>query len=305
MRKLLLVDGSNLLFQMFYGMPSRIMNNEGKPVHGVLGFVGALLKIIRMVEPSHVAVLFDGECANERSGLVEEYKANRPDYSQVEDCDNPYSQLEDIYAALDYLGIRHAETTCCEVDDWMAGYAYTYGAAVEQTSKIQTIINNKSTENYLNDKVNVEIVISSFDSDFFQLITDNVSVLRYRGKNTVICTPDFVRDKFGIDPQQYADFKAMVGDSADNVKGAPKIGPKTAVSLLCQFGTLDEILANVEQISKPSIRQSLIDNADRLRVNYRIIKLTDSSFLPFSLEQLSYNLPDGTTTRSVLQAIEL
>ena len=302
MRKLLLVDGSNLLFQMFYGMPARIMNNEGKPVHGVLGFVGALLKIIRMVEPTHVAVLFDGECANERSELVEEYKANRPDYSQVEDCDNPYSQLSDIYSALDYLGIRHAETTCCEVDDWMAGYTITYGNVKQHTdATVDKKINNDSECK----GDSIQIIISSFDSDFFQLITDNVSVLRYRGKNTVICTPDFVRDKFGIDPQQYADFKAMVGDSADNVKGAPKIGPKTAASLLNQYGTLDEILANVEQISKPSIRQSLINNADRLRVNYRIIKLTDSSVLPFSLEQLSYNLPDGISTRSVLQAIGL
>lgn len=303
MRKLLLVDGSNLLFQMFYGMPARIMNNEGKPVHGVLGFVGALLKIIRMVQPSHVAVLFDGECANERSELVEEYKANRLDYSQVEECDNPYSQLEDIYSALDYLGIRHAETTCCEVDDWMAGYTLKYGTDKYIKNK-EEVVSHKISVDKLSDN-NIEIVISSFDSDFFQLITDSVSVLRYHGKNTVICTPDFVRGKYGIEPQQYADFKAMVGDSADNIKGAPKIGPKTAASLLNQYGTLDEILANVEQISKPSIRQSLINNADRLRVNYRIIKLTDSSVLPFSLEQLSYTLPDGTTTRSVLQAIGL
>ena len=69
MDKLLLVDGSNLLFQMFYGMPARILNTQGKPIQGTLGFVGALLKMIRMVQPTHVAVLFDGECHNDRTDL--------------------------------------------------------------------------------------------------------------------------------------------------------------------------------------------------------------------------------------------
>ena len=77
MEKLLLVDGSNLLFQMFYGMPARILNHEGKPIQGTLGFLGALLKIIRRVQPTCVSVLFDGECHNDRTDLDEYYKANR------------------------------------------------------------------------------------------------------------------------------------------------------------------------------------------------------------------------------------
>ena len=121
MRKLLIVDGSNLLFQMFYGMPARITNREGRAIQGTLGFVGALLKIIRMTRPTHLAVLFDGECANARTELDGDYKGNRPDYSQIEEEDTPFSQLPDVYAALDYLGICHRETDCCEADDWIAG----------------------------------------------------------------------------------------------------------------------------------------------------------------------------------------
>ena len=83
MNKLLLVDGSNLLFQMFFGMPARIVNEQGKAIQGTLGFVGALLKIIRMTSPTHIAVLFDGECENNRSTLNPEYKANRIDYNEV------------------------------------------------------------------------------------------------------------------------------------------------------------------------------------------------------------------------------
>ena len=161
MAKLLVVDGSNLLFQMFYGMPSRIFNKDGRAIHGTLGFVGALLKMLRLTNPTHAVVLFDGACANERICIDEAYKANRPDYSQIPEEETPFSQLPDIYSALDYLKLAHAETTCCETDDWIASYAKTYGQATE-------------------------IVISSFDSDFFQLITPTVRILRYRGEQTVI-----------------------------------------------------------------------------------------------------------------------
>ena len=97
MNKLLLVDGTNLLFQMFFGMPARIVNKQGKQIQGVLGFTGALLKIIKRFEPTHVLVLFDGEHQNERKQVDENYKANRVDYSLVDDSENPFTQLDDIY----------------------------------------------------------------------------------------------------------------------------------------------------------------------------------------------------------------
>lgn len=273
--RILLVDGSNLLFQMFFGMPARIVNKQGKAIQGTLGFVGALLKIIRRTEPTHVAVLFDGEYENKRSELNTEYKANRPDFSQALEEETPYSQLSDVYSALDCLGIKHAETDICETDDWIAGYALTY----EQEA---------------------EIIISSFDSDFFQLITDKVSVLRYRGKNTVICTPDYIKTKFDIEPRQYADFKSLTGDTSDNIKGVEKVGPKTAAYLLNSFGTLENILINADKIEKPSIRNSIIKNSERLKTNYKIIKLDNTASLPFDLNELKYNYK-GITTIEVLK----
>lgn len=91
MDKLLLVDGSNLLFQMFFGMPARIVGSEGKAIQGTLGFVGALLKIIRMVAPTHMLVIFDGEHENSRCELDADYKANRIDYGTVSEEENPFS----------------------------------------------------------------------------------------------------------------------------------------------------------------------------------------------------------------------
>lgn len=279
MEKLLIIDGSNVLFQMFFGMPARIVNDQGKAIQGTLGFVGAMLNIIRKVEPSHMFVVFDGEHENERCDLDSEYKANRIDYSTVNEEENPFSQLQDVYNALDYLGIKHIETTDCEADDLIASYALSFGQQME-------------------------IIISSFDSDFFQLITNNVSVLRYRGEKTAICTPEYVIDKFGIVPEQYADFKSLVGDTADNIKGAEKVGIKTAAMLLEEFGTLENVIANVENIKKTSVKESIIRNAEKLRLNYLIIKLGEYKLLPFNKQELEYYYA-GITTNEVLKWIGL
>ncbi|MBR5546175.1 MAG: 5'-3' exonuclease [Clostridia bacterium] len=279
MKRLLLVDGSNLLFQMFFGMPARIINAEGKAIHGTLGFVGALLKMIRMTNPTHAAVLFDGEHKNERSAIHADYKANRTDYSQMPESETPFSQLPDIKAALDYLKIRHAETTDCETDDWMAAYARLADTGFE-------------------------VIIASFDSDFFQLISKRVSILRYRGDKTVICTPEWLQNKFDIFPSQYADFKALTGDVSDNIKGADRVGPKTAAALLHQFGSLEQLLAHTEKITKPGIQQSIRQNHERLRQNQKLIHLTGNVPLPYTLSELQYFLPDMTTTQ-VLKAIQL
>lgn len=279
MNKLLLVDGSNLLFQMFFGMPARILNEEGKAIQGTLGFVGALLKIIRMVEPTHVAVLFDGEHGTERNRLDGAYKGNRPDYSEMAEEDSPFSQLPDVYRALDYLEIKHIETIECETDDWMAEYAFTYGK-----------------EN--------RIYIASFDSDFFQLITENVSVLRYRGDRTVICTPAFVKERFGICPEQYADHKALTGDAADHIKGIPKVGPKTATALLNRFGSIEKMLERLDEVDKKGLREALEAQRERLLLNRRLIELKGGYPLPFSLDVLAYT-DLGRTTTQVLREIGL
>ena len=279
MDKLLIVDGSNLLFQMFYGMPARIVGADGKAIQGTLGFVGALLKIIRMTEPTHVLAVFDGECENIRTELDEAYKANRPDYSNLPEEDTPFSQLPDIYAALDVLGICHRETENCEADDWIAGYAKTYGTTMN-------------------------VVIASQDSDFFQLITQRVQILRYRGKCSQVCDSSYIREKLGIAPCQYAAFKSLTGDTADHISGVPKIGPKTAAELMNQFGDLENLLENIQMIRKPSIRESVDLHAERICKNYRLILLDGCPKLPFELQALLWE-DQGLSTTQVLQQIGL
>ena len=273
MDRLLLIDGSNLLFQMYFGMPARIVGSNGIAIHGTLGFVGALLKMIRMVQADHVAVLFDGEHENPRTALDADYKANRPE----EERDTPFSQLPDIYRALDFLGLCHAETVDCETDDWIAGYVRRYGGECE-------------------------IVIASMDSDFFQLIAPTVRVLRYRGKGSVVCDEAYIREKFGIEPWQYAGFKSLTGDRADNIPGVPGVGAKTAALLMREFGSLGGVLAHSDRIAKPSARASVTENTGRIGCNYRLIALDGVVDLPFSVSQLRWKDP-GMTTVQVLRGI--
>ena len=275
MERLLIVDGSNLLFQMFYGMPARITGPCGKPVQGTLGFVGALLKSIRMTQATHVAVLFDGECENSRREVDEAYKANRPDYSTVPEEDTPFSQLPDIYRVLDRLGICHSETTDCEADDWIAGYAKRYGGEVDT-------------------------VIVSQDSDFFQLVTDRVRVLRYRGKQSTVLGPEEIHQKLGVWPRSYAAFKSLTGDQADNIRGVEKIGPKTAAALMAQFDDLETMIRNADQIAKPSIREAVKSSVQRIRTNHFLIKLSGTEELPFALEELVFS-DSGVTAVHILK----
>ena len=279
MEKLLIVDGMNLLFQMFYGMPSQILNRDGRAIQGTVGFVGALLRMIRMERPGYVLVVFDGESHNPRKDLDENYKANRPDYSDMDENEIPFSQLPDIYAALDYLGICHKDTSDCEADDWIAGYVRQY-------------------------KDRFAITVASQDSDFFQLIDDRVHILRYRGDNTVICDRNWLMNKYGIHPEQYAAFKSMTGDSADNIRGVDKVGPKTAAWLLQSYGSIAGIVDHAQEITKPAIRKSVQESTDRLQKNMELICLNGCCFLPFPPEQLRWQYR-GQTSSQVLNAIRL
>lgn len=316
--KLLLVDGHNLLFQMFYGMPARIVNQEGKAIWGTLGFVGALLKIIRRVRPSHAAVIFDGEHENRRKDISKDYKANRPDYSQVPEEENPFSQLPDVYRALRHMGISHWETQEYEADDEIAAYVYRYGhpskprisesnphsrtgADCAPPGKPEADADWRSAPRAEN---GIQIVISSFDSDFFQLISENVSVLRYRGEKTLLWDVVCIREKLGIEPAQYVEYKALTGDKADNIAGIRGVGPKTAAGLLRQFGSLEELLAHRNEVKKPSIRQVLTEAEEQLRRNYQLIRLDGGVPVPRPLEELIWQ-DCGLTTTEVLAGIGL
>ena len=148
------------------------------------------------------------------------------------------------------------------------------------------------------------MVISSFDSDFFQLISENVTILRYRGDNSVLCTPQYLWEKFEISPSQYAEFKSLTGDKADNIPGVPKVGAKTASALLKEYGTLENLIRDAETIKKQSIRASIMENSERLQRNLKLIKLEGNAPVPFGLDEIRF-VDNGITTTEVLRGIGL
>jgi DNA polymerase-1 len=147
-----------------------------------------------------------------------------------------------------------------------------------------------------------KVTICSQDSDFFQLITENVQILRYRGENSVLCNERYIEEKLGIRPQQYADYKSLTGDTADNIRGADKVGPKTAAALMTEFGDLENLLAHAEEVKKPSVRASLLESRERLQKNRALICLGGCCEIPFTAEEMLFS-DKGLSTMQVLHRI--
>ena len=277
MDKLLIIDGHNLLFQMFFGMPTKIVGMKGQAIHGVIGFIGALNRLADMYHPTHLIVMFDGETKNPRKDILEDYKANRPDWSEVAEDENPFTQLPIIYEALDYMGIKHAETTACETDDVIAAYALKYGK-------------------------NTEVIISSFDSDYFQLINKNVKVVRYRGQSTVLCDEDYITEKYGIPADKYLEYKCLVGDSSDNIKGVKGVGPKTAAKLLTVFGNIHGLMENLCEIPNEKLRCAIAESKEIIDRNMSLIRLVEGAKMPFTLDEAKFTDP-RLRTMDVIRSI--
>ena len=205
MKKLLLIDGHNLLFKMFFGMPFPFYNDNNVNITGTVGFVGTVVKMIKYLKADECLVVFDGEGSrNVRDD--EDYKANRQmDYGSLSDEENPFTQLRFIKAVLDYLNIKWIETEGIECDDYIA---------------------------IISKKYDGEVFISSTDTDFYQLVNDKIKIIKFRGKNTIFVDEKFIDEKFSILPSDFALYKALIGDTADNIKGIHKVGPKTAVNII-------------------------------------------------------------------------
>ena len=274
--KLLIVDGHNLLFQMFYGMPNKIYNEDNVPIQGVIGFIGALLKIIKINNPDYIVILFDKEQELDRKKINENYKDNRINYSNISDDDNPFCSLNNIYKVLDILKIKYTEVDTYEADDMIASYVFSYFGRYD-------------------------IIISSQDSDFYSLINDSVNVFKYRGIKSELVTKEKIFEKYHIDSKYFADYKALIGDNSDNIKGVYGIGPKTATSLINEYGNIMNIINNANEISNIKLRNKILDNISLLKENIELIKYTKTYELPFSIDELKLNIDENIKTMELLK----
>lgn len=256
MNNLVLIDGHNLLFRMFYGIPRPVYNRKGEDIRAIMGYVGGLIKLIKGLKADRLLVVFDSATSiSDRMANYEDYKQNRIDYSQLPDEENPFVQLPKIYQVLEHLNIAYHIADGYEADDYIASVCKAY-------------------------KEQYDITIVSTDSDFNQLVSEHVTIFNPRGKNGILYTPDKVYQKLGVTPDQIVDYKSLVGDSADNITGVKGVGPKRAIEVL-SFGTLAALLEDYTAL--PDKYQKKIEEFREIILrNQQLIQMVDN--IPCDLE---------------------
>ena len=288
-KKLFLIDAMSLVFRAFYApMQMALVSPAGLPTKAVYIFLRTLRKLLKDHHPDHVAVAFDLAAPTFRDKLFEEYKANRPEFPEDLAVQLPY-----VRRFCRALGLPLVEREGFEADD-----------------VIGTLAQAGSAEG-------ADVLIVSGDEDLFQLVDDNVRVLKpSRGVSDgeTLCDAEKVKDILGVEPSQVVDWLALTGDPSDNIPGARPlpgheptlaegekkrsyIGPKGATELIQQFGSLEKVLANYEQVKKQSYRDALRDFRQEALLSRELAKICTNVPLETSLDELQrapLDLPEVT-----------
>src|SRR3954451_17496287 len=258
---LYLVDGSSYIFRAYHRLPP-LTNRHGQPAGAVYGYTTMLWKLAdgltKADGPTHMAVILDASEHTHRNEMYAQYKAHRP--PPPEDL---VPQFPLIRVATRAFSIPCIETAGLEADDIIACYVT---AAVEAGWKV---------------------TIVSSDKDLMQLIDEDAGIDMLDTMNDRRIGREQVLEKFGVPPEKVGDVLALMGDSVDNVPGVAGIGPKTASQLIQAFGDLETVLASTDQISKPKLKQSLIEHADNARLSRELVRLVCDAPLPEPLEDLA------------------
>ena len=259
-RTLLLVDGHSLAFRAFYALPvDSFVTRDGQHTNAIHGFISMLLLLLQQEQPTHLAVAFDISRYSFRTREYPDYKGTRgetpPEF---------LGQVPLLQEALHAMGIRTIQKEDFEADDIIATLA-TRGAA----------------EGF-------DVLVVSGDRDTIQLVTDEVTLLypNARGVSELKrYDPATVRERYGIEPAQYPDVAALVGETSDNLIGVDKVGEKTAVKWLGLYGSLDGILEHADEITGV-VGQNLRDQRDRAILNRRLNRLVTDVELPVAPDDL-------------------
>lgn len=258
--ELILIDGSGYIFRAYYAMAyagnkSPMTNPAGVPVGAVYGFSNMLIKLLKEHAGARIAVVFDAARKNFRYDLYDQYKANRS-----ETPEDLIPQFPLVRQATTAFGLPGLELEGYEADDLIATYARQAAAKGEK------------------------VIIISSDKDLMQVVNDNIVMLDPMKDKIIDAAGVF--EKFGVGPDKVVDVQSLIGDSSDNVPGVPSIGPKTAAQLIDEFGTLENLLENLDRVKQDKRRQVLIDNADMARLSKKLVTLVDTVPVPVSLEDI-------------------
>ncbi|WP_118858069.1 DNA polymerase I [Sphingomonas mesophila] len=256
---LYLVDGSSYIFRAYHRLPP-LTNRHGQPSGAVYGYTTMLWKLAASLNasdgPTHMAVILDASESTHRNEMYGQYKANRP--PPPEDL---VPQFPLIRVATRAFSIPCIEENGLEADDIIACYV---GAARRAGWKV---------------------TIVSSDKDLMQLVEDGAVDMLDTMNDRRIGVAEVV-EKFGVGPDKVGEVLALMGDSVDNVPGVPGVGPKTASQLIQQYGDVESVLANLDQITKPKLKQNLAEHADNARLSRELVRLVCDAPLPQPIEEL-------------------
>jgi DNA polymerase-1 len=273
--RLFLVDGSGIAYRSFFALRNQqLQTSRGEQTGAVYGYTRFLLKLLKDFQPEYMAVCFDTSAPTFRHLKYPKYKATREKAP-----DELKAQIPRIAEVTDALGIVMLELEGYEADDVIGTLA----------KKAET--------------AGIETYLVSSDKDFHQLVGDNTRVINpaRTGEQFYVYDREKVKERYGVEPEKVVDVMGLAGDPTDNVPGVPGVGTKTASRLVREFGSLEEILSNLDRIPQSSLRDSLSEFADVARLSKELVRIkTDLGAMP-EMDRLRYL---GANTSRLVKAFK-
>jgi len=264
----IIIDGYGFIFRAFHVQPP-LTSPHGEPIGAVYGFTSMLLKILSDFKPKHAVIVFDGGGKNFRHELDPNYKANRPPVSQ-----DLIHQFPLVRLAAKALNFAVLEKRGYEADDLIASLAEKAAYADKQA------------------------IIISADKDLMQLINSHIQMYDPL-KNKYISSSD-VREKFGVGPENIREVMALMGDKSDNIPGIPGFGPKTAAELISQFGTLENLLNNYQQIANNRQKDAIAKYSEQAMLSWQLVGLDKKVDIEFDIDKFVWQPPSTEKIASFL-----
>lgn len=274
----MVIDGHSLAFRAFFALPlENFVNSEGQHTNAIHGFLSMLLKLLQDHKPTHLAVAFDISRFSFRTREYAEYKGTRDETPK-----EFKGQVPLLEEALHAMGVRTISKEDYEADDILA------------------------TLSVEGRKAGMDVFVVSGDRDTIQLVNDDVTLLypSVRGVSELKhYTPETVRERYGIEPEQYPEIAALVGETSDNLTGIDKVGEKTAVKWITQYGTVENLLAHADEI-KGVVGNNLREQRERAERNRRLNKLLTDVELGVTPDELTRGQVDEAKLREVFQRLQ-
>jgi DNA polymerase I len=269
--KLFLIDGSSYIYRAFYAI-GHLSNSKGLPTNAIYGFTQMLLKVLKEHQPEYLAVIFDSKAPTFRSEVYKEYKANRPAMP-----DGMTPQIPYIKKIIEGYRIALLEMDGYEADDL-----------------IGTVAKRLESE--------ADVVIITGDKDILQLVNDRVQV--YDPMKEKRLGAEEVIQRFGVSPEQVVEVMGLAGDAIDNIPGVPGIGEKTAIQLIKTYGSIENLLAHVEEIPRQKLKENLKTHGDLARLSRKLAIIHTDVPVHYELKDFFLSSPDRKRLKELFKELE-